>query len=47
MNNRKRRWTGLGLYIVKEIVDKLNGFVTLTSVQGQGTEVILDLPQHR
>lgn len=39
--------TGLGLYIVKEIVDKLNGFVTLTSVQGQGTEVILDLPQHR
>jgi signal transduction histidine kinase len=36
--------SGLGLYIVKETVDKLNGEVTLKSTKGKGTEVKLVLP---
>lgn len=36
--------SGLGLYIVKETVDKLRGNVTLESEIAEGTTVILELP---
>jgi signal transduction histidine kinase len=36
--------SGLGLYIVKEIVDKLKGTIIITSVAGEGTTVALTLP---
>lgn len=35
---------GLGLYITKEIVDKLKGTIVITSVAGKGTTVTLTLP---
>lgn len=37
--------TGLGLYICKEIVDKLNGTLSLNSTLGEGTVVEFILPQ--
>ncbi|MEM9831755.1 MAG: PAS domain-containing sensor histidine kinase [Bacteroidota bacterium] len=37
--------SGLGLYIVKETMDKLQGLITLTSEQDQGTSFTLRLPQ--
>jgi len=37
--------TGLGLYICKEIVDKLNGTLSLNSTLGEGTVVEFTLPQ--
>jgi len=36
--------SGLGLYIVKEAVDKLNGVLELRSEIGKGTEFIIQLP---
>ena len=36
--------TGLGLYIVKEAVNKLNGKISVSSVLGQGTSVLVELP---
>jgi K+-sensing histidine kinase KdpD len=36
--------TGLGLVIVKEILDRLNGTIRINSEVGQGTEVILFIP---
>ncbi len=36
--------SGLGLYIAKEIVDKLKGTIIITSVAGEGTTVTLTLP---
>jgi signal transduction histidine kinase len=36
--------SGLGLYIVKEAVDKLNGSIKLNSEEGKGTEVDLIIP---
>lgn len=36
--------SGLGLYIVKETVDKLRGNVALTSVEKKGTSVNLEIP---
>jgi signal transduction histidine kinase len=38
---------GLGLYIAKEIVDKLNGTIIITSVAGEGTTVTLILPNKK
>lgn len=35
---------GLGLYIVKEIVKKLSGSVSLSSFLGQGTKVKVIIP---
>lgn len=39
--------TGLGLYISKEIADKLGGQISLVSDAGKGTEVTITLPQQR
>ena len=39
--------SGLGLYIVKEIVDKLSGEITITSEAREGTTVILTIPNKR
>jgi signal transduction histidine kinase len=36
--------TGLGLSIVKKIVHDHGGEVRLTSVEGEGTTVVIDLP---
>jgi PAS domain S-box-containing protein len=36
--------SGLGLYIVKETLDKLNGSISVRSVQGEGTEFTVTLP---
>lgn len=37
--------SGLGLYIVKETIDKLNGSMNIESVEGQGTTVQLLIPE--
>jgi signal transduction histidine kinase len=36
--------TGLGLYICKEIIEKLNGTISAKSEVGKGTTVKLQLP---
>jgi signal transduction histidine kinase len=36
--------TGLGLYIVKKLMEKMNGEVTCESIEGKGTEFILGFP---
>ncbi|HXH20364.1 MAG TPA: HAMP domain-containing sensor histidine kinase, partial [Chitinophagales bacterium] len=36
--------SGLGLYLVKNAVTKLNGSVTMKSAEGAGTEFIVTLP---
>lgn len=41
------RGAGLGLYIVKEIVNKLDGTITIDSTPGEGTTVTLVLPNER
>ena len=42
--HKKARGPGLGLYIVKHIVDKLNGTVGISSQKDAGTTVIILLP---
>ena len=37
--------SGLGLYIVKEAIDKLNGSIRIDSVEGKGTTVQLMIPE--
>ncbi len=36
--------TGLGLFIVKQLADLINGDITVNSIQGQGAEFVLMLP---
>ncbi len=36
--------SGLGLYIVKEAIDKLNGSIKIDSQEGRGTIVMLEIP---
>ncbi len=36
--------SGLGLYIVKETIDKLHGTIQLSSEYGKGTQIVLELP---
>jgi two-component system heavy metal sensor histidine kinase CusS len=38
---------GLGLAITKGIVDLHGGTITLTSVRGEGTRIVIDLPQEQ
>jgi len=37
--------SGLGLYIVKETIDKLNGSINIDSTEGQGTTVLVTIPE--
>lgn len=37
--------SGLGLYIVKEAIDKLNGSIKIDSIEGEGTTVQLVIPE--
>ncbi len=37
--------SGLGLYIVKETVDRLNGSINIDSIEGKGTTVHLTIPE--
>jgi signal transduction histidine kinase len=37
--------SGLGLYIVKEAIDKLNGHINIESEIGKGTTVQLEIPE--
>jgi signal transduction histidine kinase len=37
--------SGLGLYIVKETIDKLNGSIKIDSIEGKGTTVQLMIPE--
>jgi signal transduction histidine kinase len=39
-----RTGSGLGLYIVKEMLHKLGGRMHLTSQQGMGTSITLEIP---
>lgn len=41
---RKFGGTGLGLAIVKELVDRMDGDITITSILGSGTTIHLKLP---
>lgn len=40
----KKAGTGLGLYIVKESIDKLNGSIHLYSIPGKGSEFTIQIP---
>lgn len=42
---RKSSGNGLGLYLCKEIMHKLNGALTLSSTEGKGTTMTLVLPK--
>ena len=44
--NEQSKGNGLGLYIVKKAVDKLNGSVSIFSQVGVGTKVTLTFPLH-
>ena len=39
--------SGLGLYIVKESVEKLNGYIDLDSEPGKGTVINLEIPNNK
>ena len=39
--------SGLGLYIVKESVEKLNGYIDLESEPGKGTVISLEIPNNK
>lgn len=43
--NKKSKGTGLGLYIVQQIVEKLNGNISLESKVGKGTRFSVYIPQ--
>jgi signal transduction histidine kinase len=37
--------SGLGLYIVKEAIDKLNGSIRIDSEEGRGTKITMQIPE--
>jgi signal transduction histidine kinase len=43
----KSHGSGLGLYIVKQILQRLNGTIVITSEEGRGTTVTIALPNMR
>ena len=43
--SNKSNGSGLGLYLLKEITKKLNGKVSYTSVQGEGSEFNVEIPK--
>ena len=45
--NERSDGSGIGLYIVKEAVEKVGGRIHLDSSVGKGTTLTLDLPNHR
>ncbi len=45
--SEKSKGSGLGLYIVKEMVENLHGTIKLRSTYGEGTTIIIELPDHR
>jgi PAS domain S-box-containing protein len=45
-NTNKTFGSGLGLFIVKEMVTKLNGTITLESCEGEGTTICLSIPNN-
>ncbi len=45
--SEKSKGNGLGLYIVKKIVDKLNGTIEVQSIYGEGTSVIVSIPNQQ
>ena len=45
--SEKSKGSGLGLYIVNEMVNKLNGNIKVKSVYGEGSQFIIELPDHR
>ena len=44
--SEKSKGSGLGLYIAKEMVNKLHGTIKVNSVYGQGSQFIVELPDH-
>ena len=40
----KAKWQGLGLAVVKRMIETLNGLVTFESIEGNGTTFIVRLP---
>lgn len=45
-NSRKYDGLGIGLYLVKEFVDMLNGKIVLDSEKGKGTCIQVEIPLH-
>lgn len=45
--SEKSKGSGLGLYIVKEMIDKLDGAIKVNSVYGEGSQFIVELPDHK
>lgn len=40
----KAEGSGLGLYIVKQAIDRIGGLISINSRPGQGTEIVVSLP---
>ncbi len=45
--SERSKGSGIGLYIVKEMINKLNGTITVNSIYGKGTQIVIELPDHK
>jgi PAS domain S-box-containing protein len=45
--DERRSGSGLGLYIAREMVEKMGGSIQLSSTSGKGTTVVLQLPNQK
>lgn len=45
-SSEKSEGSGLGLYIVKNVIEKLNGAIDVVSEEGQGSKFSVHLPNH-